>query len=179
MKINKFNHVLLLLVVLTFITSAGNLLAGELYDKVVENDIEAVKKLLAAGADINEQVEVGGAGTMTPLLAAVFYRYEEMAKLLISKGADINAKTSRGETPLIVACHSSEELARLLVSKGAEINVKDGTGAFSLCFNAIMNGSVSITLAEFLLSEGANVDETKTSGPTAGYTCLMMAAGNS
>lgn len=178
MKIKKFNHVLLLLFVLAFITSAGNLLAGELYDKVVENDIEAVKKLLAAGADINEQVEVGGAGIMTPLLAAVFYSYEEMAKLLISEGADINAKTSRGETPLIVACHSSEEIARLLVSKGAEINSDLGTGAFTHCISGIMNETVSISLAELLLSKGANVDETDSSGPVAGYTCLMIVAGN-
>ena len=66
----------------------------------------------------------------------------------------------------------------LLVSKGAEINVKDGTGAFTLCISGIMGGGVSTTLAEFLLSKGANVDETETSGPTAGYTILMMAAGN-
>jgi ankyrin repeat protein len=177
MKIKKFNRILLLLV-LAFITSTDTLLAGELYDKVVQNDIEAVKKLLAAGADINEQVEVGGAGTMTPLLAAVFYRYEEMAKLLISEGADINAKTSRGETPLIGACHSSEELARLLVSKGAEINSDLGTGAFTHCISGIMNDAVSISLAELLLSKGANVDETDTSGPVAGYTCLIIVAGN-
>ena len=113
MKIKKFNRILLLLV-LAFITSTDTLLAGELYDKVVQNDIEAVKKLLAAGADINEQVEVGGAGIMTPLLAACFYRYEDMAILLISKGADVNVKTSRGETPLMGACFFSEEVAMLL-----------------------------------------------------------------
>ena len=175
MKLNKCNPVLFILVLLAM---ASILLAGDLYDKVEQNDIEAVKKLLAEGADINEQVEVGGAGTMTPLLAACFYRYEDMAKLLIAKGADINIKTATGQTPLMFACYHSEEIARLLVSKGAEINVKDGTGAFTLCFSAIMNGSVPITLAEFLLSEGANVDETDTSGPTAGYTCLMIAAGN-
>jgi len=43
MKINKFNRVLLLFV-LVFITTAGTLLAGELMDKVYRNDIEAVKK---------------------------------------------------------------------------------------------------------------------------------------
>ena len=64
------------------------------------------------------------------------------------------------------------------MSKGAEINVEDGTGAFTLCIGAIMNGGVSMTLAEFLLSKGANVDETNTSGPVAGYTCLMIAARN-
>jgi ankyrin repeat protein len=176
MKIKKYIRVLALL--LPFIISTNTLMAGELYDKVVQNDIEAVKKLLAEGADINEKVEVGGAGIMTPLLAACFYRYEDMAILLISEGADVNVETSRGETPLIGACYFSEKVARLLVSKGAEINSDHGTGAFTHCINGIMNEVAPISLAEFLLSEGANVDETDTSGPVAGYTCLMMVAGN-
>lgn len=175
MKIKKFNRILLLLV-LAFITSADTLLAGELYDKVVQNDIEAVKKLLAAGADINEQVEVGGAGIMTPLLAACFYRYEDMAILLISKGADVNVKTSRGETPLMGACFFSEEVAMLLVSKGADINPIQGTGPFTYCISGIVEGAVSTDLAEFFLSKGANVDEAPTSGELAGYTSLILAA---
>lgn len=179
MKINNFNRVVLLFI-FVFITTAGTLLAGELYDKVKQNDIEAVKKLLAAGADINEQVEVGGAGSMTPLLAACIYRYEDMAILLISKGADINVKTSREETPLMGACYFSEKVAKLLVSKGVDINAMDNskTGVFTHCIMGIMQGNVSTGLAEHLLSKGANVDEAPISGEVAGYTSLMMAAGN-
>ena len=58
MKMNQFNRIFSLLIFVV-ITTAGTLLAGELYDKVTQNDIEAVKKLLAAGAEIKEQVEVG------------------------------------------------------------------------------------------------------------------------
>lgn len=134
--------------------------------------------MLAAGADINEQVEVGGAGIITPLLGACYYGYKDMAKLLISKGANINVKTSTGETPLMLACYFSEEVTRLLVSEGADINANNGTGAFSHCISGIMGGVVSTGLAELFLSKGANVDETDTTGPTAGYTCLMLAAGN-
>jgi len=175
MKIKKFSRILFLLA-LAFITSAGTLLAGELYDKVVQNDIEAVKNLLAAGADINEQVEVGGAGIMTPLLVACFYRYEDMAILLISKGADVNVKTSRGETPLMGACFFSEEVAKLLVSKGADISPVEGTGPFTYCISGIVGGGVSTDLAEFFLLKGANVDEAPTSGEMAGYTSLILAA---
>lgn len=177
MKSRKLVRALFLFVIL-FTTSMGSGLSQELYNKAVENDIEAVKKLLDAGANINEVVEVGGAGTMTPLLAACFYRYEDMAKLLISEGADVNAKTMRGETPLMGACYFSEEVARMLVAKGADINSGDGTGAFTYAISGIMGGAVSISLAEFFLSKGANVDEAATSGETAGYTSLIMAAGN-
>lgn len=180
MKINKFSRVLLLFV-LVFITTAGTLLAQELMDRVFHNDIEAVKKLLAACADINERDEdMGGAGKgATPLFIACSY-YEEMAKLLISKGADVNIKTYGGNSPLMAAFFNSEELVKLLLLKGADINAKnnDGTGVFTYCIMGIMQGTVSTALAERLLSEGANVDEASPSGETAGYTPLMMAANN-
>ena len=109
MKINNCKRVLILFV-LVFITTAGTLLAGELMDKVFINDIEAVKQILAAGADINEQDEnISGAGKgATPLFIACSY-YAEMAILLISKGADINITTYGGDSPLMAAFFISEK----------------------------------------------------------------------
>ena len=180
MKKNKLNLTVLFFLFACF-TAPGTLLAGELYDKVIGNDMASVKKLLAKGADINELTEVGGAGTVTPLFIACSY-YDDMAKLLIAKGADVNIKTGkRGVTPLMAACSSGkEEIARLLISKGADVNAKssDGNGAFTYCISGILSDRASTDLAEFLLSKGANVDETPDTGPIAGYTCLMMAAGN-
>ena len=180
MKINKFNRILILFVLVIGAT-AGILRAGELMDKVFINDIEAVKILLAAGADINEQDEdIGGAGKgATPLFIACSY-YEEMAKLLLSKGADVNITTYGGDSPLMAACFISEELVELLLSKGADINAKnkDETGVFDYCIMGIMQGVVSTSLAERLLSEGLNVDDAPTTGMVAGYTPLMIAAGN-
>lgn len=179
MKRNKLNLIILFFLITCF-SAPGTLLAGELYDKVIKNDIEAVKKLLAEGADINELTEVGGAGTVTPLFMATGYN-DDIAKLLIAKGADVNIKTGRGVTPLMKACTwGKEEVARLLVSKGADVNAKsnDGNGVFTYCISGILSDRVSTGLAEFLLSKGANVDETPDTGPIAGYTCLMMAAGN-
>ena len=180
MKINKFTWGLLLFV-LVIGTTASTLHAGELMDKVFTNDIEAVKILLATDVDINEQdEEIGGAGKgATPLFIACSY-YEEMAKLLISKGADVNITTYGGDSPLMAACFISEELVELLLSKGADIHAKnkDETGVFDYCIMGIMQGTVSIDLAERLLSEGLNVDDAPTTGMIAGYTPLMIAAGN-
>jgi len=168
-----------LLCISVSILAVGTSLAGELFDKVYVNDMEGVKKLLAAGADINEESEVGGAGTVTPLFIASSY-YEDMAKLLISKGAEVNTRTSKGQTPLMAACYLSEEVARLLIEKGADVTAKsnDGTGTFTYCFMGIMGGKTSTGLAELMLSKGANVDDAAPSGEIAGYTCLMMASRN-
>ncbi len=173
-------YLTILFLLVAFFTAPVAIPAGELFDKVYSNDIAAVKKLLAEGADINEIAEVGGIGTAAPLFIACSY-YEDMAKLLISKGADVNIKAGTGQTPLMGACASGkEEIARLLLSKGADVKTKanDGIGAFTYCVSAILGDRASTSLAELLLSKGANVDEASDTGPTAGYTPLMMAAGN-
>ncbi|MHC4508711.1 MAG: ankyrin repeat domain-containing protein [Planctomycetota bacterium] len=48
----------------------------------------------------------------------------DLTRLLIAKGADVNAKNSDGDTPLVWAAKSADiELVRLLVASGAEVRV--------------------------------------------------------
>lgn len=46
---------------------------------------------------------------------------------LVAAGADVNARDSGGQTPLM-AGSNFEELAQLLISKGADVNAQDGNG---------------------------------------------------
>ncbi|MEJ2421201.1 MAG: ankyrin repeat domain-containing protein [Acidobacteriota bacterium] len=149
----------------------------ELLNKVMQNDIQAVKKLIASGADINQQNQMYG---HTPLIIACNYNYVKLAKLLIAEGADVNMRGKDGSSALIAAAGNSQELVELLLSKGADIKakMKDGTGVFTQCITGILMGRVSLPLAELLLSKGADVDDAATSGMTEGYTPLMMAARN-
>ncbi|MDD3466269.1 MAG: ankyrin repeat domain-containing protein, partial [Campylobacterales bacterium] len=56
----------------------------------------------------------------TLLLSAINAKSQNLAKLFISKGADINKPNSRGETPLLCAMRNRMyELAILLIDKGA------------------------------------------------------------
>src|SRR5438045_8256208 len=54
---------------------------------------------------------------------------EAIVKLVLSKGADINAADSSGQTPLYSAAwHRHTEIVQLLLSKGADINAADSSG---------------------------------------------------
>ena len=78
-------------------------------DAVATGDIEAVKKHLTDGADVN---------TGNPLNIAIESKSasrKEIVDLLLAKGADVNAKNSRGWTP----AESLERTAAAMMLVGA------------------------------------------------------------
>ena len=97
--------------------------SNALCDAVRSGDLQAVKEQLANGVDINaEDSEFG----VTALSWAALLDNTEIAKLLIAKGADINAKSRDGSTPLHSAAFLGHtEIAELLIQKGAKVNPKN------------------------------------------------------
>ena len=106
-----------------------------------EGDLDSARKLLDAGADINQTTEYG----WTPLLTAVNNRNYKLALLLVERGADVNRANKGGWTPLYLAVDNRNieggdypvpkpdldhlDLIKGLLAKGANPNakVKDNT----------------------------------------------------
>lgn len=60
------------------------------------------------------------------LIAAARKSNVEAVKMLLAKGADVNAKTEYGATPLFFACdRGNVEVVRLLLAAGADIEARD------------------------------------------------------
>ena len=77
----------------------------------------------------------------------------EQVKLLISKGADVNAKDKKENTPLCRAVKSGKmEVLQLLVEAGADVNA----GSWSPLCVAVDENNVAI--AEYLIAYGADVN---------------------
>jgi ankyrin repeat protein len=75
-----------------------------------------VKQHLAAGVDVNDI----DANKMTALHWAAMKGQKKVVALLIVKGANLNAKTSKNLTPLNLADNNFEnEIAELLIANGA------------------------------------------------------------
>lgn len=65
----------------------------------------------------------------TLLINASFYNRVDIVKLLIKRGANVNAKDSTGNTPLHAAVQESNiEIIRILLENGADINSKNSFG---------------------------------------------------
>jgi cytohesin len=84
-------------------------------------NIESVKQAIADGADVNEK----NADGVAPLSNAAYFGHKEVVELLITNGADVNAKFD-GRTPLDVVTRpdntnkNKAELADLLRKHGGK-----------------------------------------------------------
>ena len=102
------------------------------------NHLEVVEFLLAKGADVNIREPEEDGKKWTPLMEAARTASSEIARILIDKGADINAKDTEGKTPLIIAAEfGNAEVAGEFILAGADINAKDNKGCNALMYASI------------------------------------------
>jgi len=145
------------------------------------NDLETVKVLLAAGADINQTTGYG----WSPLLVATQNRYYKLGTYLLERGANPNLANKGGWTPLYLATDNRNiesgdypvrkgdmdhlEFIKVLLAKGADVNarVKDSTETRTVFTNQWLdeNGATAffrasqsgdVELMKLLLSKGAD-----------------------
>ena len=91
-----------------------------LHKAAAAGNAEKVKRLIAAGANVNATGRDGG----SPLHAAA--DEPEIARLLIENGANVNAKALDNDTPLHQA--DEPEVAALLLQHGADVHATDVNG---------------------------------------------------
>jgi ankyrin repeat protein len=148
---------------------------------VRSNDLESVKVLLAAGADINQVTGYG----WSPLLVATQNRYYKLGAYLLDHGANVNLANKGEWTPLYLATDNRNiesgdypvrkgdmdhlDYIKLLIDKGANVNarLKDSTETRTVFTNqwldengatAFLRASQSgdVALMKLLLAHGAD-----------------------
>ena len=159
-------HLLLTTIAAVVLVGCGPSMS--IHDAAKDGNIEVVKQHLAAGADV--ELKCVNCGD-TILGHAVSGGHIEIVELLVSKGADLNAKDMIGMTPLhYVASGGHKEIVELLIANGADVNAKDEYGLTPL-HNAADKGRKEV--ADLLIAKGANVNAV---GDLFGGTPLHAAA---
>jgi ankyrin repeat protein len=117
---------------------------------------------VAAGARPNVALPTGE----TPLMIAAQGGNAEAVKVLVARGANVDAKgTSMGQTALMWgAAQKHASVVRVLIELGADVNARSTAGFTPLIF-AARNGDLETS--RLLLAAGANVNDASTDGTTA------------
>ena len=137
-----------------------------LADAAQRRDLDAVRALLAEGAE----VDVPQADGATALAWAAHRDDGAMADLLLRAAADPNAANDLGVTPLMLAAENgSAPMVERLLQAGADPNLARPAGGTALMM-AARAGSVAVVRR--LIAAGADVDAAAAGGQTA----LMWAA---
>ncbi len=120
-----------------------------LYKAIIKNDIDGVKKAIAAGADVNAFDKNGN----TPLCTAVFST--DIMNELINAKADVNKfDAAKRINPLIAAADwGMVDAIKLLLDKGADINAKESNQGCNALFHAAALGT-SASAMQLLIDRG-------------------------
>jgi ankyrin repeat protein len=117
--------------------------------------LEIVKLLIENGADMEARDGTG----RTVLMIAAAKDYFDKAQLLVQRGANVNATTTRRLTPLHFAAGGgkSPEIVRLLLDAGVDIEARDDTGRTAL-FVAASCSREHTAVVQALLDAGADLN---------------------
>lgn len=97
-----------------------------------EGDADRVRELLNAGADVNVRNTDKQRLQYTPLHYAAHYGHLEIAEILTSRGADLDAENPYYSTPLYLAAEQGHpEVVEFLISKGSKVNVKSSWSGYT------------------------------------------------
>ena len=90
----------------------------------------------------------------------------DAVRLLLDRGADVNARDGDGRTALMLACYSdtyAADVVRLLIERGADVNARTPSGDTAASLAAARGGAI----ADALVKAGAAAPATRPPGPVS------------
>lgn len=137
---------------------------------IAKDDVDAARELIIYGYNVNLKEKELDKGT--PLFLAVNNGNAEMAELLLSFRARVNARNASKQTPLMQLDYdATPEMVKVLRRYGAKPNLVDVDGNTALMHAA---AAANPEVLQALIDDGADVNVANKAGDTA----LMIAAEN-
>jgi hypothetical protein len=162
-----FRHVATTLVFAGALAVSLPLYAGPLHQAVRARDLVSLESMLNPAADIDLSETIRGGVTALHLAAAT--DLHQAVKLLVERGAPVNARTDTGFTPLHwAASRNAADTVTLLLDSGANVSAKANSDITPLHWAASKDAADAVKL---LLAAGADI----TAVTELGYTPLHLA----
>ncbi|WP_310557261.1 ankyrin repeat domain-containing protein [Flavobacterium sp.] len=136
-------------------------ISKNIYDIARKGSVAEAKELIVANPKIVLEANKDG---FTALVLATYRGNNEVAKLLIESGADINSSSSMGSPLMAAVVKGNNEIAKILLEKKANPNLADANGMTALIY-AVQFQNVEIL--DLLLKYNANKSHKDKQGKTA------------
>ena len=125
------------------------------YSAIRDNNLTELKALINQEAtDQKASADTADDHGITPLMYAAEIGSVDAMRLLLDRGADVNAQNAFGSTALMWSV-SDPVKVRLLLDRGAQVNVAARSGRTALIIAAFTNPSAEVV--RLLLAKGAKV----------------------
>lgn len=135
-----------------------------LHEAVGRGDLDGSTRIIRASPDC---VDARNSRGRTPLHVAADNGQNDIVKLLISKGADLNAQSHWHFTPLIFAAHTGHpRVVMTLLDAGADLEAASRDGHTALHRAALRENKNTQNLLLILLIRGANSNALTVTGLT-------------
>lgn len=139
-----------------------------LTEAVRNNDVEAARRAIADGADMEVEVARG----MTPVVAATKAENAELAIALIKAGADVNAKDDIEDSAFLYAgAEGYNEILKATIAAGAQVDSVNRYGGTAL-IPASEHGHVETI--KILIDAGVPLDHINNPGWTAIHEAIVL-----
>jgi ankyrin repeat protein len=162
--VSKFKSLVVLILLSTVVISSADArdLNSQLFKAINNHNIAQVRQLVMGGVNVN----CPGINRTTPLIAASYSGETDIARYLLLKGANIEARDSLGRTALIAGAlnpYGASPTLGVLLRAGANVNDADKDGDTAI-FNCVLwNDVKSINL---LIKYKANINAQRRDGLT-------------
>ncbi|MDD5070640.1 MAG: ankyrin repeat domain-containing protein [Candidatus Omnitrophica bacterium] len=127
---------------------------------ISENNVQEVKALLSNPQVIRRELNPRQNSSLPkPIILATVKRNNEIVKLLVEAGADINVDDGKdtGDTPLILSMMTNnDELVEFLIDHGADVNKPNNFGITPF-WGASVNQNIEYV--KLCIANGANIDQ--------------------
>lgn len=134
-----------------------------LLDESYNGHITEVKWVLERGVDVNTRDK--NAKECTPMMLAALKGHVDIVKMLIAKGADMEARNETGLTALMYAASNGhKDVVETLISNKADVDAKDNGRATALMYAA---GKGYTDIVHLLIENGGDVNARDAMGGTA------------
>ncbi|AUZ06096.1 ankyrin repeat-containing protein [Vitreoscilla sp. C1] len=135
--------------------------ANQMFEAVRNGNADGVLKCIQQ-VDLINLIHTDGQSLLT---LACELAHEDVVRVLLEKGADVQAANGLGQTPLMIAAANGQAtMAKLLLDHGAAVDVQDASGRTPFILAAMSNHT---DVMEVLLSDGANIHHADAEGRNA------------